>query len=249
LFYVTETRNMSAIRITVLGAQPAFAANICLAQSLLVNGDFQTGDLTGWTQFVTTHGTVGTPGVTLFDTSNTGNPSLSAEFQAGNLLANGAQEGGGIYQYFTLSSADNLQFSANAASFAAFPNGEGGQVSVFLDGMLFDNVSFGIMNGVSLTKYSLLSANLPNVSAGQHELEILFTRGVGAASYTPIQYVDNVSLSVVQVPEPSSWDLIILGAVICVIVARRKSLDPQKGEMTLGYTARSRQSHLLADAN
>ena len=36
------------------------------ATNLVTNGDFQSGDLSGWTAFVTTNGTIGTPDVISF---------------------------------------------------------------------------------------------------------------------------------------------------------------------------------------
>jgi len=201
------------------------AAGSCFGQSLLVNGDFETGDFSGWTQFITANGTVGTPTVTSFATSSNGTASLSAAFQPGNNLANGSQQGGGIYQYFSLASVTSLAFSLNTASYATYANADGGQVSVLLDGITFDTTSFGNM-GKGQTEYAILAANILNVSAGQHELEILDTRGFGYEWYTPIDYIDNVSLTVTTAPEPSSWCLLCLGIVFWFLSWRNRHCLP-----------------------
>ena len=67
----------------------------------ITNGDFETGDLSGWTTFTTPNGTLGDgyPQVTLFDTNGDGTASYAAQFWVGQLVyAPGVYEGGGLFQ-------------------------------------------------------------------------------------------------------------------------------------------------------
>jgi hypothetical protein len=75
----------------------ALAVTLVASAAPVVNGDFETGDLTGWTTFTTANGTIGTPAVVSFDTTGTG-ASNAAKFNVGRqVLGSGAPEGGGIH--------------------------------------------------------------------------------------------------------------------------------------------------------
>jgi len=56
---------------------------------ILLNGDFETGDLTGWTTFLTPNGSIGStngvPDVVPFDVTGGGTPSDAAQFEVGEL--------------------------------------------------------------------------------------------------------------------------------------------------------------------
>ena len=60
----------------------ALAVTLVASAAPVPNGDFETGDLTGWTTFTTTNGTIGTPAVVPFDTTGSG-ASNAAEFNVG----------------------------------------------------------------------------------------------------------------------------------------------------------------------
>jgi len=200
--------------------KPAALASLLLfgtvAQAgLLTNEDFETGDLTGWTNFTTANGTVGSggfPNVVSFDTTGSG-ASLAAHFRVGELEFAGAGGGGGIFQSINLA-AGSYDLSADIASFnphADASNNSGGIFDLLLDGIVLDSVDFGtIASGV--TERGLL-ASINIVTAGPHEVRIRMTRPFKQASGTPEQYVDNVILQVstVPVPEPTALALMGLG--------------------------------------
>ena len=128
--------------ITVLGFLTALLCPVGQANAnLITNGDFQTGNFTGWTFFTTTNGTIGTPAVVSFDVTG-GGASLAAQFNAGEVAFTGLQEGGGIEQTF-LSGAGATTISADIASnLDSLNNGDFGTFSLLLDGITVDSHSF-----------------------------------------------------------------------------------------------------------
>ena len=103
---------LTALRF--VGGLAVLAASIASAQ--LVNGDFATGDLTGWcisntvgpmTYYGVEQGGPAVAEVTLFDTKGTGTPINSAKFEvgqtAGQIGYGGPPAGIVFYQYVPLS--------------------------------------------------------------------------------------------------------------------------------------------------
>ena len=179
--------------------------------NLFANGDFETGDLSGWTQFTTPLGTLAGPAypkVVSFDTDGNGTPTMSAQFSVGHTKGGTKSwEGGGIYQSVDLAGGD-YQFSANIAvadSGSKYGNGQGGKFELLVDGVVVDTIDFGLINANSV-KRSLLAA-LPGLAQGPHEVRIRITRPVMPGS-TLSQYLDNVVLSEIVPPQadPASTD-------------------------------------------
>jgi hypothetical protein len=184
-----------------------------VSQAQLINGDFQTGDFTGWTLFTTPQGGLGGATVVLFDTANTGSPSDSARFEAGQTsgTVTGVKYGGGIFQNMTLG-AGQLNVSLNIASESPGANGDGGTFELLLDGTVVASHAFSSM-APSQPQWSTLSYS-GSVTSGAHEIEVEVLRGsylqVGE---TPYQYLDNVQLSGSAVPEPSTGLLLLLAGM------------------------------------
>jgi PEP-CTERM motif len=218
----------------------ALAATGAQATQLVSNGDFATGDFTGWTLFTTTNGTAGFnpgPQVTAFDVTGNG-ASNAAEFQVGQINASALWEGGGIFQ--TLNAAAGLlTFSADFASYLSQDiNLSGGVFSVLLDGVVLDSFDTGeIAAGFSgpirgsrvpvpaIERGTLTFST--DVTAGSHILALQVTRpypiGGGA---TPLQYFDNISATqadALAVPEPATWGLMILGFGLAGSSLRRRA--------------------------
>jgi hypothetical protein len=189
-----------SLAITGFLAVAVFAATPAGAVSL-TNGDFETGDLTGWTVFTTTNGTNGSglPNVALFNTTGSG-ASNSARFEVGS-------GGGGITQNVTLASGI-LNLSVDVAAFSLSNNASGGVFTLLLN--TFDTGSMS----VNTTSRNTLTSST-TVNAGIYSVGIQMTRPYGSGTgNTPYQYVDNFAISgsstATTVPEPFT----VIGSLI-----------------------------------
>lgn len=194
------------VAVSILGtARPS--------QALLINGDFETGDLTGWSKFLVPSGTPVTgSGVEAFDTNGDGSSSAAAVFQAGTNGGNAA-----ITQSAAIE-AGSYRLSADLAVLT-FSANDGGTFELLFDGVVVDSWVLGRVGSYSTIR-GALDASLLDVTAGTHEVMIRVTRGYLWAASTPKQYVDNVALE--PVPDPSVASMISLGLMILSGLARRR---------------------------
>jgi hypothetical protein len=132
---LANTLSLIAALVACVGlSTTSYAANV------IVNGDFSTGDFTGWTLFTTAQGNV-TSSVTSFDVTGSG-ASLAGTFIVGGQAGFIGNQGGGIFQ-FVDTGAGTGTFSMNIAadnSGSGFFNGDGGTFSVLLDGVVGDSL-------------------------------------------------------------------------------------------------------------
>jgi hypothetical protein len=161
-----------------------------------VNGDFELGDLSGFTSYETANGHV-IEDVVAFDTNNNGVASLAAKFNVGSSSYTGSPHGGGIYQNVTLADGD-LSFTVDVASTANSSNSDGGLVEAYLDGQLMASHNFGSIAG-GATEYATVSFYVPNVNSGSHEIRIQLTRLYTTTSVA--NYIDNLSLTGSSTPQ------------------------------------------------
>ena len=176
-----------------LSAVPASAA-------IVANGDFETGDLTGWTAFTTVNGTANAgnpPDVQSFDTTGAG-VSLAAHFNVGQTSGAGSSTpaGGGISQNVSLAPG-NYVLGADIATHnsSGSRNADCGTFQLLVDGTAVAGKPFGDC-GDGTTPRAHLSATLDFGSAGTHQLEVLIERTYAAVDdETPDQYVDNVTVT------------------------------------------------------
>lgn len=211
---------MATLILIALGFVPPANA------TLLTNGDFETGDFTGWTTFTTASGTIGgafgLPDVVSFDTDGDSISSLSARFQVGRTSGSGSLEGGGIFQNIT-AGAGPLTISADIAAqlTTVFNNGAAGFFELLLDSVVVDSFDFGGIAGLAIERASLSSTNV--VTAGSHEVRMRMTRGFAIGIFlgdTPFQFIDNVTAT--PVPEPATLLLFGTGLVGVGIGTRRR---------------------------
>ena len=187
---VSRACAVPAAVVLTLGAMTAAKADP------IINGTFETGDLTGWTTFITSNGGNGTLGtgfplVVLFDTNNDGSTSLAAQFRVGKVNGNGGAKGGGIFQSVSLF-AGSLWITADIAALGgSADNAAGGFFELLLDGVVEDSHDFGsILAGAS--EHSTLSYYIDLPADGTHEIRIRMTRGYTQSASTPTQYIDKM---------------------------------------------------------
>jgi hypothetical protein len=173
--------------------------------AIVTNGDFATGEFTGWTLFTTSNGSLGPsgsglPAVTSFNVTGSGAQN-AATFNVGERAFDGTQQGGGIKQTVNLSGG-SISFSANVAALTGmFGNGEGGVFNVLLDGVTEDTLDIGFINPNAVVRDTLSFTTTE--SAGAHTLEILITRPGTNDLDTPQQFITNISIAgAAAVPAP-----------------------------------------------
>jgi hypothetical protein len=214
----------------ILSTSAAVVAAVSMAgtahANLVVNGDFATGDFTGWTLFTTANGTIGTgpePDVSVFDVTG-GGAQNAATFNVGEVNFDGTQQGGGISQMIT-TGAGTLDLSAAVAAFKIAFNADAGVFTLLLDGTPVASDDLGPINA-DQTLRATLTGDIA-VTAGVHDLEILVTRPYTTCGdgCTPNQYVTDISANMAMVPEPASWSMMILGTgLIGAALRRRRSV-------------------------
>jgi hypothetical protein len=214
---------IAALPLVLVLCTPSFAS------SLLVNGDFETGTLTGWTVFTTSNGTngVGLPNVVPFETILGFPASDAAHFNVGEVTFDGTQQGGGLSQSVVVTDAGLYTFSLDIAS-QDDPDGQinadAGLFSILIDGVAVTGIGLGPFTSPFQILRGTLSGST-TLSAGAHTFAIEITRsGQQDLSASPHQYVDNVTLNTPAVPEPATWLLLGSGLVGMGLAKRRHLL-------------------------
>jgi hypothetical protein len=191
------------------------------AHGQLVNGNFATGDFTGWALFNTPNGTNSLAQVTQFDITGTGVPVNCAEFEVGNITGS-SDAGAGIYQDVILG-AGRVNISLDIAAATPVPAGnyDAGTFELLLNGNVVASDSLGSIAASQTIRSSLNYEG--SISAGTDQIEIEMLRPyVSVDSYTPLQYLSDIQLSVTPAPEPSS--VIICGAALLTLFWLRRGV-------------------------
>lgn len=183
---VTSLLFVSAV---TFGVAPSHAQN-----DIVVNGDFETGDLTAWTPIFTPNGTSIAPDpVTSFDVTGLG-ASDAATFNVGRINQNvSGQQGAGISQLLSGGPGD-YSFSVDVASstlLSGSANSNGGRFSILFNGAVIDFFDTGLIDANTVER-GTLTGSLNGVTTAVNTLELLVTRPFTPSGITPLQYFDNV---------------------------------------------------------
>ncbi|NQT38245.1 MAG: tandem-95 repeat protein, partial [Planctomycetes bacterium] len=154
----------------------------------LINGNFELGDLTGWTIYTTAGGTLGGagfPDIVGYDTNNDRVATESFQTMVGN-------GGGGIYQNIYLN-AGEVMVTANVAVDSQVDHPEAGLFELLVDGTVVASYNFGSITADEPEHVSL--GGRTTVAPGEHDIRVRITRsGASAFGSTPFGFVDNVSV-------------------------------------------------------
>ena len=192
----------------------------CLSNAAVItNGDFETADLSCWSSFVTANG-VASPRVSPFSVNGQAT-TYAAQFQVGENVYTGLQEGGGISQMFSVSQGVFNISAGIASQSSGFANVEAGIFSLILDGVVVNSFDLGEVDVNEITRGTLTYSGM--LTEGVHELAILATRSFRGSSITPFQYIDDIQVQAAAeaIPEPATVGLFAIGLFGLVSFKRR----------------------------
>jgi hypothetical protein len=204
-------------KCVALACALANPASCCYGQNLLVNGDFNTGTLIGWTFTPDAQAEPSiTPSVTPYMGSN------AFRVNTGSNMS-GVEAGGTLSQTIALVAGQTYQVSAGKLAMSILngsPNADGGTITVSLGGTLLHTFDRGLLPAVPADTIDSFTVPYVAATTGPAAFEVRFTRSF--PNFTPnaiAHYADD--LSVVFIPEPSAAALLVIGGL--ALASRRWS--------------------------
>jgi len=183
------------------------SAGVCpVSAEVLTTTDFESGDLSGWTAFPTSNGTLGGerfPSVAECDHAGMVSPSWCLQVQVGQLHyapAHDVQQGGGI-ERTPMTGAGILQLSARVGATYHSPknkrNLNGGLFEWVVDEQVVANLDVGPIEDGAVVQHQF-TGKVP-VAEGYHTIQLRVTRPFqsGTGKPAPVQFVDDVIVELV----------------------------------------------------
>lgn len=200
------------------------AASIGSAQ--FVNGNFETGDLSGWTVTLTTGGANAVADAVQYDIDGPGalGTNFAGRFSTGRATAGSVQEGLSLTQNMNLTAGTLYTFDFDWSAFrtpTAGSNTQGGVFSFIVNGTILTTQAAGATSGTA-PKYGHITATFTPTATQAYSVGALITRPFTIPTPTAptlFQAVDN--FTVTAVPEPAS--MAALGLGIAAILRRRRA--------------------------
>ncbi len=164
------------------------------ASAQFVNGDFQTGDFTGWSIAFTPNGATNTQTVETYDIDGPGplGDSLAAKFQVGRATTAGAAAGGiELTQALTLTggTAYTFDFDWSVIRTTTTNNASGGNFDLIVDGTTIGAGGVGSVTGL-IPVYGHVTGAYTAPANGVYVVGVRITRNFLVAG-SLFQYVDN----------------------------------------------------------
>ncbi|MEO0634440.1 MAG: hypothetical protein AAFY52_10005 [Pseudomonadota bacterium] len=187
------------------------------------NGDFETGDLTGWTISEAFGGSTLVQDVAPFDTTGAGASNALRLQVGGPGRTGGIARGIYLSQTIAITTGGLHRFRADFAFdwSAAGSNAYAGEVQLFADGVRLDRFGQSFISGGSVFR-GTLEGDL-DLNVGNIELSLLFARRADVSPNVGFHRVDNISVvGPAPVPLPGGLPLLLAGIGTIYVVRRRR---------------------------
>ncbi len=175
------------------------------------NGDFETGDFTGWDVGFTSNGTTAYQAVEMFDLGY--GSSYAAAFAVGQVTFDpGKQEGVLLTQdmYLTAGTTYDLGFHAAAYRPSGGTNLEGGVFALIVDGTILASWASGQISGGNPPLLGSVDGQYTPAVSGTYTVGAMITRPYTIPGDTIYQYVDDFY----AVPAPGALALLGLAGLM-----------------------------------
>lgn len=196
-----------------------------LANAAFVNGDFETGDLSGWTVTLTENGATAAQGAVQVDIDGPGalGTNFAANFSVGRAVSTITNVAGILLtQDMVLTAGVQYTFDFDWAAYRSSggANTQGGVFDMMVNGVSIASQAAGSTSAAA-PKYGHVTAQFTPTTTGTHTVGAKIGRPFTIPSPTApnlFQAVDNFTMS--PVPEPSA--LLALGAGALILLRRRR---------------------------
>ncbi len=184
----------------------AAVSTVAYAQNVLINGDFETGDLTGWTWKPD-------PGSEplMVATVATGPWNTYAFRVNPGHDGSGGDKGGTLTQAIYLQGGQNYNITGDLAiqNLRTGVNVDGGRITLFIGTTQLHQFNVGEIQPLT-TLFDTINVNFVPPVSGQYELSLRFTRMWRNSTPSIYHWADNL----VVVPEPGALVLLAAGLAL-----------------------------------